>query len=214
MTLLDRVDPAVGDILRRALDDEEISWQDGLRLCQTSGVDFQATVVAADELRRRQVGDVVTYVINRNVNFTNVCVKHCGFCAFSRVYRSEQGYFLPLEEISRRVQEAVDLGATEVCMQAGLPPDMDGNFYIDLTQAVKKAFPNIHVHAFSPEEVLYGSTRSGTSIRDYLTALKAAGLGSLPGTSAEILDQDVRDVISPGRITVKQWVDVITTAHS
>src|SRR5437773_4516067 len=155
MTLLDRVDPAVSDILRRALDDEEISWQDGLRLCQTSGVDFQATVVAADELRRRQVGDVVTYVINRNVNFTNVCVKHCGFCAFSRVYRSEQGYFLPLDGISRRVQEAVDLGATEVCMQAGLPPDMDGNFYIDLTHAVKKTFPNIHIHAFSPEEVLY-----------------------------------------------------------
>jgi 7,8-didemethyl-8-hydroxy-5-deazariboflavin synthase CofH subunit len=213
MTLLDNVTPAVRTILSRALDGEEISWQEALTLCETAGVDFQATVVAADELRRRQTGDVVTYVINRNVNFTNVCVKHCGFCAFSRAYRSEQGYFLPMDEITRRVQEAAELGATEVCMQAGLPPDMDGNLYIDLTRAVKKALPGIHIHAFSPEEVLYGSTLSGTSIRDYLAALKDAGLGSLPGTSAEILDQDVRDVISPGRITVKQWVEVITTAH-
>src|SRR5262249_5853323 len=186
---------------------------DGLRLCQTSGTEFHATVVAADDLRRRQVGDVVTYVINRNVNFTNVCVKHCGFCAFSRVYRSEQGYFLPLEEILRRVQEAKEMGATEVCMQAGLPPDLNGNFYIDLTAAVKKNFPAIHIHAFSPEEVLYGATRSGTSIHDYLAALKAAGLGSLPGTSAEILVQEIRDAISPGRITVKQWTEIITTAH-
>ena len=214
MNLLDNVTPTVRVVLSRALDGQEISWQEALTLCETAGLDFQATVMAADELRRRQVGDVVTYVINRNVNFTNVCVKHCGFCAFSRAYRSEQGYFLPMDEIKRRVQEAADLGATEVCMQAGLPPDMDGNFYIDLTRAVKQALPGIHIHAFSPEEVLYGSTLSGTPVRDYLVALKDAGLGSLPGTSAEILDQDVRDVISPGRITVKQWVDVITAAHS
>jgi 7,8-didemethyl-8-hydroxy-5-deazariboflavin synthase CofH subunit len=200
-------------ILGRALDGEDISWQDGLRLCETTGPEFQATVSAADELRRRQVGDVVTYVVNRNINFTNVCVKHCGFCAFSRTYRNEEGYFLPIEEITRRTQEAVDMGATEVCMQAGLPPDMDGSLYIELTRAVKAAVPNVHVHAFSPEEVLYGATRSGISIEQYLAALKEAGLGSLPGTSAEILDQEVRDVISPGRITVKQWIEVITTAH-
>src|SRR5215475_12766959 len=142
MTLLDRVAPDVRRILDRALDGHEISWQEGLRLCETSGVDFQATVLSADELRRRQVGEVVTYVINRNINFTNVCVKHCGFCAFSRAYRSEQGYLLPMEEIIRRVQEAVALGATEVCMQAGLPPDMQGEFYIDLTRAVKRAVPD------------------------------------------------------------------------
>jgi 7,8-didemethyl-8-hydroxy-5-deazariboflavin synthase CofH subunit len=200
--------------LGRALDGNEISWQDALQLCEATGPDFHATVSAADELRRRQVGDVVTYVINRNINFTNVCVKHCGFCAFSRTYRNEQGYFLPMDEIIRRAQEAVDMGATEVCMQAGLPPDMPGDFYIELTRTVKSAVPGLHIHAFSPEEVLYGATRSGTSILDYLTALKEAGLGSLPGTSAEILDQDVRDRISPGRITVKQWIDVIMTAHS
>lgn len=212
--MLDRADTSVRKILNRALEGAEISWQEALLLCETNGIDLQATVVAADELRRRQVGDVVTYVINRNVNFTNVCVKHCGFCAFSRTYRNEQGYFLPNEEILRRVQEAVDLGATEVCMQAGLPPDMDGRFYIDLARTVKRAVPQVHIHAFSPEEVLYGATRSGISIHDYLAELKDAGLGSLPGTSAEILDQEVRDVISPGRITVRQWVDVITTAHS
>jgi FO synthase subunit 2 len=214
MTLLDNINADVRAILARALEGEEISWHDSLRLCETNGREFHATVLAADELRRRQVGDIVTYVINRNVNFTNVCVKHCGFCAFSRTYRSEQGYFLPTEEILRRVGEAESMGATEVCMQAGLPPDMDGAFYVDLTSAVKKHFPAVHIHAFSPEEVLYGATRSGTTVRDYLTALKGAGLGSLPGTSAEILDQEIRDVISPGRITVDQWIDVITTAHS
>jgi len=214
MTPLDRSHIDVRTILAQALEGNEISWQEALKLCSTSGADFHATVFAADELRHRQVGDVVTYVINRNINFTNVCVKHCGFCAFSRTYRSEQGYFLPMEEIIRRVQEAVDMGATEVCMQAGLPPDMDGDFYVELTRTVKRAVPTVHVHAFSPEEVLYGASRSGTSILDYLIALKEAGLGSLPGTSAEILDQDIRDRISPGRITVKQWVEVITAAHS
>jgi len=213
MNLLESIDSNVRAILVRALEGQEISWQDGLQLCQTTGRDLQAIVVAADELRREQVGDIVTYVINRNINFTNVCVKHCGFCAFSRTYRSEQGYFLPTDEILRRVQEAVDMGATEVCIQAGLPPDMNGNFYIDLTAAVKKHFPDIHIHAFSPEEVLYGATRAGVSIHAYLAALRSEGLGSLPGTSAEILDQEIRDVISPGRITVKQWVEVITTAH-
>jgi FO synthase subunit 2 len=214
MTLFDSIDRTVAGILSAALDGAEVSWQQALTLCDTSGRELHALAAAADEMRRRQVGDIVTYVVNRNVNFTNVCVKHCGFCAFSRTYRSEQGYFLPDEEILRRIQEAADMGATEVCMQAGLPPDMDGAFYIDLTAAVKKNFPAMHIHAFSPEEVLYGATRSATSIRDYLAALKGAGLGSLPGTSAEILDQDVRDLISPGRITVKQWIDVITTAHN
>jgi 7,8-didemethyl-8-hydroxy-5-deazariboflavin synthase CofH subunit len=213
MNLFETVDRGISRILSRALDNEEISWQESLRLCETKGAEFLATIAAADELRRRQVGEIVTYVINRNVNFTNVCVKHCGFCAFSRTYRSEQGYFLPLDEIVRRGHEAIEMGATEVCMQAGLPPDMDGNFYIDLAAAVKKRFPQVHIHAFSPEEVLYGATRSGVSVENYLVALKEAGLGSLPGTSAEILDQEIRDAISPGRITVREWVEIITTAH-
>lgn len=212
--VLEHIDREVSTILHRALDGEEISWSEGLRLCETNGLDLQAMCLVADEMRRRQVGDVVTYVVNRNINFTNVCIKHCTFCAFSREYREEQGYFLPMEEVVRRAQEAVDLGATEVCMQAGLPPKMDGRFYIDLTQAVKKVLPDLHIHAFSPEEVQYGAIRAGVPVVQYLRELKTVGLGTLPGTSAEILDQEIRDVIAPGRITVQQWIEVITSAHS
>jgi 7,8-didemethyl-8-hydroxy-5-deazariboflavin synthase CofH subunit len=170
-------------------------------------------LMTADELRRRRVGDIVTYVVNRNINFTNVCIKRCGFCAFSRGYREEEGYLLPVGEIVRRAKEAWDLGATEVCIQAGLPPQMEGDLYIRLCEAVKAAVPGIHIHGFSPEEVLYGAIRSRCTIRDYLKELKEAGVGSLPGTAAEILDQEVRDKISPGRISVEQWIEVITTAH-
>jgi FO synthase subunit 2 len=212
--LLDLTEPAVAAILHRALDGEELTARDGLRLVQTDGRSLSIVALVADEMRRRQAGDVVTYVINRNINFTNVCIKHCTFCAFSRDYREEEGYYLPLEEIIHRAREAAELGATEICLQAGLPPQMDGRFYIDLTRAVKRELPGLHVHAFSPEEVLYASIRSGLPVRDYLAELKAAGLGSLPGTSAEILDQEIRDRISAGRITVNQWIDVITTAHS
>jgi 7,8-didemethyl-8-hydroxy-5-deazariboflavin synthase CofH subunit len=212
--VLEHVDRGVSAILHRTLAGEELSWTEGSRLCETNGLDFQAVCLVADEMRRRQVGDIVTYVVNRNINFTNVCIKHCTFCAFSREYRQEEGYFLPTEEIVRRAQEAVDMGATEVCMQAGLPPKMDGNLYIELTKAVKKAFPNLHMHAFSPEEVQYGAIRAGVPILQYLKELKAAGLDTLPGTSAEILDQEIRDIIAPGRITVQQWIEVITSAHS
>jgi FO synthase subunit 2 len=155
----------------------------------------------------------VTYVVNRNINFTNVCIKQCGFCAFSRDFREEEGYFLPIEEIVRRAKEARTLGATEVCVQAGLPPDMDGSMYENICKAIKKEVGDIHIHGFSPEEVLYGSTRSNLSIKEYLMRLKNAGVNSLPGTAAEILDQTMRDKISPGRISVSKWIEVIKTAH-
>ncbi len=213
-TILDGIDPGVRRILARALDGGEVSVADGLILAEARGRELQAMALVADELRRRQVGDVVTYVVNRNINFTNVCIKHCTFCAFSRDHREEEGYLLPLEEIVRRAREAAELGATEVCIQAGLPPKLDGWFYVELTRAIKRELPDLHLHAFSPEEVLYGATRAGTTIRDYLAALKAAGLGTLPGTSAEILDDEVRDIISKGRITTRQWIEVITTAHA
>ena len=200
-------------ILDKALEGRELSVEDGAALFDAEGPDLAQLIAAADDLRRRHVGDRVAYVINRNVNFTNVCVKRCGFCAFSRGHRAEQGYFLPTEEIQRRVREARELGATEVCIQAGLPPRIDGSFYIDLCAAVKKEVPEIHVHAFSPEEILYGATLSNRTIEDYLRALKDVGLGSLPGTSAEILDDRIRDVISPGRIRTRAWISVIRTAH-
>ncbi len=211
--LLSHLDPQVSGILNLALAGQDITAQDATVLFETSGMEYNALVMTADELRRRTVGDVVTYVVNRNINFTNVCIKRCGFCAFSRDYREEQGYMLPLEEIIRRAKEAWDYGATEVCIQAGLPPQMEGDMYIRLCEAIKAELPDMHIHGFSPEEVLYGSVRSRISIREYLEGLKAAGVGSLPGTSAEVLDQELRDIISPGRIRVDQWTEVITTAH-
>jgi FO synthase subunit 2 len=211
---LDRASRDVRRVLDAALAGREVSVVDADVLAHTTGRDLAALTVTADELRRRQVGDVVTFVVNRNINFTNVCIKHCGFCAFSRDHREEEGYLLPVDEVVRRAREAAEMGATEVCIQAGLPPKLDGRFYIDLTRAIKTALPDVHIHAFSPEEVLYGSVRSGLPIKDYLAELKDAGLGTLPGTSAEVLDQEIRDVIARGRITVDQWVEVITTAHA
>ena len=212
-SLVSLLDPKVAAILSAALEGEDISADDAEVLFAANGLEYNAVVMAADELRRRTVGDVATYVVNRNINFTNVCIKRCGFCAFSRDFREEQGYFLPVDQIIRRAKEAWDYGATEVCIQAGLPPQMEGDLYIRLCEAIKTELPDIHVHGFSPEEVLYGSVRSRCSIREYLRGLKAAGVGSLPGTSAEVLDQELRDRISPGRITVEQWTEVITTAH-
>ena len=211
--LLGLIDREVAVILEKALSGDEVSVEEGTRLFQVQGLELNVMVLVADELRRRRVGDVVTYVINRNINFTNVCIKHCGFCAFSRDHREEEGYFLPMEEVVRRAREAWELGATEVCIQAGLPPKMDGYYYVELTKAIKRELPEIHIHGFSPEEVLYGSIRARCSIEDYLRALKDAGVGSLPGTSAEILDDEVRRLISPGRISTAQWVEVIATAH-
>jgi 7,8-didemethyl-8-hydroxy-5-deazariboflavin synthase CofH subunit len=200
-------------VLDRAIAGRELTVEEAASLFSAEGEALDRLLEAADDLRRRRVGDRVTYVVNRNVNFTNVCVKRCGFCAFSRGHRAEQGYFLPLEEVLRRVREARDCGATEVCIQAGLAPRINGSFYIDLCAAIKRAVPEIHVHAFSPEEVLYGATLSGCSIKEYLAALKDVGLGSLPGTSAEILDDRVREVISPGRISTRDWIEVIRSAH-
>jgi len=206
-------DPQISDILNNALSEKEISAEDGLVLYNSDGMDFHLVGLVADELRRRRVGNIVTYVVNRNINFTNVCIKQCGFCAFSRDFREEEGYFLPTEEIVRRAKEAYQLGATEVCIQAGLPPDMEGDLYENICRAIKKEIPDIHIHGFSPEEVLYGATRSNTTISEYLKRLKDSGVDTLPGTAAEILDQKMRDKISPGRISVRDWIDVIKTAH-
>ena len=212
-SMITTVTPATAAVLDRALSGEDITPDEAVILFEVRGQDYNALVMAADELRRRTVGDVVTYVVNRNINFTNVCIKGCGFCAFSRDFREEEGYLLPPEEIVRRAKEAWDYGATEVCGQAGLPPKMEGDLYIRLCETIKKELPDMHIHGFSPEEVLYGSIRSETTIKSYLSELKAAGVGSLPGTSAEVLDQDLRNKISPGRITVEKWKEVITTAH-
>lgn len=211
--LLSTVSSAVGHILDRALAGADITVDEATSLFDADGSDLPAMTAAADYLRAKTVGDVVTYVVNRNINFTNVCVKACGFCAFSRGHLAEEGYFLPTEEIIRRANEARELGATEVCVQAGLAPGIDGWHYVNLCRRLKETLPTLHIHGFSPEEVLYGATLSGVSIRDYLSALKEAGVGSLPGTSAEVLVDEVRHQISPGRIGTAQWIDLIQTAH-
>ena len=213
-SLLKNADPIVASALDKALSAKDISVDEAVKLFDSTGLELNLSVMVADELRKRTLGDYATYVVNRNINFTNVCIKQCGFCAFSRDFREEEGYFLPTEEIVRRAQEAASLGATEVCIQAGLPPKMDGHIYIDICKAVKKELPDIHIHAFSPEEVLYGAIRSETPVPEYLKMLKEAGVGSLPGTAAEILDPSLRDIISPGRISVKDWIAVIKQAHA
>lgn len=212
-SMLKEIDPVVSDILNQSLDSKNISIKQAIELFHTKGTEMIMTTMVADRLRRTKVGDEVTYVINRNINFTNVCIKRCGFCAYSRDFRNDEGYFLPISEVVRRAEEASKLGATEICIQAGLPPKMDGLLYVDICKAIKKELPDIHIHAFSPEEVMYGCSRSGLSVKEYLSMLKESGLGSLPGTAAEILDQDLRDLISPGRISVADWINVITTAH-
>ena len=211
--LLSAVTPAIGRILDRAISGSDISIEETTCLFDADGSDLLAMTAAADYLRAQTVGDVVTYVINRNINFTNVCVKACGFCAFSRGHLGEEGYFLPTEEIIRRAREAQELGASEVCVQAGLAPGLDGWHYVNLCRTLKDTLPDLHVHGFSPEEVLYGATLSGVTIRDYLLALKDAGVGSLPGTSAEVLVDEIRQQISPGRISTAEWINLIQTAH-
>ncbi len=199
--------------LEKAVKGEELGAGEAEALFALEGDGLADLLAAADEVRRRRCGERVTYVVNRNINFTNVCVKRCGFCAFSRGHRAEESYFLPSEEVIRRAREAQELGATEVCLQAGLPPRMKGSYYIDLCRAIKRELPDLHLHAFSPEEVLYGASRSGWTVERYLAALKDAGLGSMPGTSAEILDDSIRESISPGRISTADWLRVIRTAH-
>ena len=211
--ILQYADPVIAAILNKAISGKDITSREALVLFDAEGIDFQLVGKVADYLRRKKVGDTVTYVVNRNINFTNVCIKQCGFCAFSRDFREEEGYFLPTEEIVRRAKEAHQVGATEVCIQAGLPPDMKGDLYENICKEIKKEIPDIHIHGFSPEEILYGADRSNTTIDEFLKRMKEAGVGTLPGTSAEILDQKLRDKMSPGRISVDNWEKIIKTAH-
>jgi FO synthase len=159
------------------------------------------------------VGDDVTYIVNRNINFTNVCYTGCRFCAFAQRRTDADAYSLSLDQIADRAQEAWEAGATEVCMQGGIHPDLPGTAYFEIAAAVKERCPDMHVHAFSPMEVVNGVARTGLSIRDWLVRAREAGVGSMPGTAAEILDDDVRWVLTKGKLPASAWIDVITTAH-
>lgn len=159
------------------------------------------------------MGDDVTYVVTRNINFTNVCYTGCRFCAFAQRRTDADAYTLSLEQVADRAAQAWDVGAVEVCMQGGIHPDLPGTAYFDIARAVKQRVPGMHVHAFSPMEVVNGATRTGMSVREWLTAAKEAGLDSIPGTAAEILDDEVRWVLTKGKLPTADWIDVITTAH-
>ncbi|MGC8600339.1 MAG: 5-amino-6-(D-ribitylamino)uracil--L-tyrosine 4-hydroxyphenyl transferase CofH [Nitrososphaeria archaeon] len=182
-------------------------------LLKSRNQDLLALGIAANYLRKITVGDTVTYVVNRNINYTNVCILNCRFCAFSRDYRSPEAYFIPVEEIVKMAEEAWNLGATEVCIQGGLPPKMDWKFYPKVLKAIKSRVPEMHLHAFSPEEIWYGSKLSGMSYSEFIGTLKDAGLDSVPGTSAEILDDSVRKKISPGRLSSSEWISIIREVH-
>ena len=201
------------EILHSATCGAELTFEQGLVLATAEGPALEALVAFADRLRRETVGDAITYVVNRNINFTNVCFVGCSFCGFGRGPGAPDAYSLSFDEVVRRAREAWDRGATEVCVQGGLPRDLDGFFYRDLLRAIKHAIPGMHVHAFSPMEIDYGVTKTGMALRDYLLMMKDEGLGSIPGTAAEILDDRVRKELSPNKLPGARWVEIITAAH-
>jgi FO synthase len=211
------VSPDVANILAKARAGEDLQEHEIVRLFNVRGEDFAAVTHAADAIRREQNGDVVSFVVNRNINYTNVCYFKCQFCAFSKGKLSEnlrgKPYDLSLDEIQRRVREGWERGATEVCMQGGIHPDYTGDTYVEILEAVKQAVPEMHVHAFSPLEVWQGAATLGVSLEDFLRRLKDAGLGTLPGTAAEILDDEIRAIICPDKINTAQWLEVMETAH-
>ena len=210
-TVLDR---AIG----RAVAGAELSETEIVTLFSSRAAGAQAVIEAADALRKAAKGDVVTYVVNRNINYTNICNYSCGFCAFSKTSTKagtrDRPYMLSFEEIGQRAREAVERGATEVCLQGGIHPSYTGETYLGIVEAIKRACPQLHVHAFSPLEISSGAATLGMPVRDYLWRLKDAGLGSLPGTAAEILDDEIRAQICPDKLNTEEWLDVVRAAHS
>jgi len=209
----ERLDAEIRGALRAAERHRAISDAEALALFQAEGPALEALRGVADGLRQEAVGDVVTYVINRNVNFTNVCYVGCRFCAFAQREVDPEAYTLTLREVADRAEEAWAAGASEVCMQGGIHPDLPGSFYLDLLDAVKERVPEIHVHAFSPMEVLNGATKMGVSFAEFLAACKEHGLGTIPGTAAEILDDDVRWLLTKGKLPADTWEEIVRTAH-
>ena len=209
-----RTDSDVAAALRVAQDRPgELTETQALALLTADGADLEEVCRLADEVRRDTVGDEVTYVVNRNINFTNVCYTGCRFCAFAQRRTDADAYSLSLEEIEQRAAEAWEVGATEVCMQGGIDPQLPGTAYLDLARAVKRGAPGLHLHAFSPMEVVNGAARMQVSIAEFLVAAAEAGVDSLPGTAAEILDDEVRWVLTKGKLPTSQWIEVVTTAH-
>ena len=209
-----RIDTDVKAALSRAADDPtRLTDPEALALLHADGPALDALCRIADDLRRAAVGDDVTYIVTRNINFTNVCYTGCRFCAFAQRRTDADAYTLSLDQVADRAQQAWDVGAVEVCMQGGIHPDLPGTAYFDVARAVKERVPGMHVHAFSPMEVVNGATRTGMSIREWLTAAREAGLDTIPGTAAEILDDEVRWILTKGKLPTATWVEVVKTAH-
>ena len=206
-------------ILDRAVDANDISTAEALTLLTQTDPDMIEKIrMTADRLRHIQVGDTVTYVINRNINFTNICEQHCSFCAFRRDEGTEGAFWLNTEEILAKAADAVALSATEICMQGGLHPGAKINgrsldYYVELVTAIKTTFPQLHLHAFSPQEVEFIARQDGLNYADVIIALQQAGVGSMPGTAAEVLDDKIRRVICPEKIDSATWIEIVTTAH-
>ncbi len=195
------------------LDGAALTLDESYALANCDGDDLLGLLVAANTLRAELAGNIVTYVVNRNMNFTNICFVGCKFCAFSRGPRESDSYFHSLDDMARKAVEAWELGATEVCIQGGLPRDLPKYYYRDILRAVKSAVPGMHIHAFSPMEIVYGVELTGMPLTDYLSMLRDNGLGTLPGTAAEILDDEVRHILSANKLSTAQWIEVIRTAH-
>ncbi|HUN59676.1 MAG TPA: 7,8-didemethyl-8-hydroxy-5-deazariboflavin synthase subunit CofH [Candidatus Binataceae bacterium] len=212
--LMDAASAPFRAVLMRALDRQELMPDEGLMLYGADGPDLRALIKCADLARAEDVGDEVTYVVNRNINFTNICFVGCQFCGFKRQKWESDAYDHSDATILAKVADAVERGATEICMQGGINPDMPAFKYRDLLVAIKTHFPQIHVHAFSPMEIMYGARRVRMDYPEYITMLRDAGLGSIPGTAAEILDDEVREILSHKKVDVAAWVEIITTAHS
>ncbi len=210
------VTPAVRTSLERILETQNgnaISKEDAYALADAEGDDLLGLLAAANRLRAELSGNIVTYVVNRNINFTNICFVGCKFCAFSRGPRESDTYFLTPDQVAQKAIEAAQLGATEVCIQGGLPHGLPPFYYRDILRAVKGAVPRMHIHAFSPMEIVYGVELTGMPLGDYLSMLRDNGLGTLPGTAAEILDDEIRHILSANKLTTEQWVEVIRSAH-
>ncbi|MBO0651885.1 bifunctional FO biosynthesis protein CofGH [Streptomyces triculaminicus] len=210
----ERIDTDVREALSQAADDPtRLTDAQALALLHADGPALDALCGIADDLRRATVGDDVTYIVTRNINFTNVCYTGCRFCAFAQRRTDADAYTLSLDQVADRAQQAWDVGAVEVCMQGGIHPDLPGTAYFDVARAVKERVPGMHVHAFSPMEIVNGATRTGLSLREWLTAAKEAGLDTIPGTAAEILDDEVRWVLTKGKLPTATWIEVVKTAH-
>ena len=216
-SLVASVDPLVADAVNKAASGARLDAGEIVRLFGARDADYDHVITSADALRQAVSGETVRYVVNRNINYTNICYYRCRFCAFSKgkTHEALRGtpYDLDLEEVVRRSREAWDRGATEVCLQGGIHPDYTGATYLGICREIKEALPDMHVHAFSPLEVTQGAATLGLSLHDFLAQLKQAGLGTLPGTAAEILDDDVRKIICPDKVNTAQWLDVVSTAH-